>query len=103
MQMKMKRTSRRLILSMTNDIDEFEIKILYVIGLAFVEIRASEDIKKSKAIADVFHNIPGKISRKFTSDDIIAEIMIKSERHGLGNYIKSLLRHADERFAAKDL
>ena len=45
--------------------------ILYVMGIALVEIRASEKIAKSRALADIFHNVPAGISTEKPEAEIV--------------------------------
>ncbi len=56
--------------------------ILYVMGIALVEIRASEKIAKSRALADIFHNVPAGISTEKPEAEIVQEVMSRAARLG---------------------
>ncbi|MER9934332.1 hypothetical protein [Mesorhizobium sp. M0088] len=72
-------------------------EMLYILGVALVEIRASDKVEDAHIIADIFHNVPAKISVGATPEDIELEIMSKAKRHGYENYANKMLSHAKHR------
>lgn len=58
-------------------------KVLYVLGLVLVEIRASEKIKKPQVLADIVHNIPASISSGKPEKEIIDDVISRAERQGI--------------------
>ncbi|MGX9573571.1 hypothetical protein [Mesorhizobium sp. f-mel] len=72
-------------------------EMLYILGVVFVEIRASDKLEDAHIIADVFHNIPAKISVGATIEDIESEIMSKAKRHGYERDAHRMLSHAKHR------
>jgi hypothetical protein len=76
--------------------DEYK-DVFYVLGLVFIEIRATENLSKAQILADVFHNVPAMMNRRFTPEEIMAEIDRKSVRHGCGRMISALFETAAKR------
>lgn len=68
---------------------------LDMLTVALVEIRASEKLAKSSALADVFHNIPAKIARSVSGHELLEEIELRASRNGSFDYIRRLRQHAD--------
>lgn len=69
---------------MTRDIsDSAQLEeLFYVLGLVFINIRATDDLSEAQIFADIFHNVPAKISRDFEIAIIMQEIHEKAARHG---------------------
>lgn len=65
--------------------------------MIFVEIRAAENLLKAQILADVFHNVPAMMTRRFSLEEIMGEIDRKSVRHGCGRMISALFETADKR------
>ena len=70
--------------------------ILYVIGIALVEIRASEKIAKSRALADIFHNVPAGISTEKPEAEIVQEVMSRAARLGVERTISNYCKLAEK-------
>lgn len=68
--------------------------ILYMMHIAFIEIRAAEKIGKCKGLADIFHNVPNRISIGISADDIIDHIYVVAKRRGQEEYINWLVDHS---------
>ena len=72
--------------------------LLYeLLTIAFIEIRASESLRWSSAMADVFHNVPGLIRSKADIGQVLDEIREKAARNNLADYIDRLLSHSARR------
>ncbi|UCI06273.1 hypothetical protein [Mesorhizobium sp. B1-1-8] len=72
--------------------------VFYLIGLALVEIRATEDLEIARILADIFHNVPAEISAGSSIEEIEAEMIVKAERHGRSAKISSMIEHAKRRY-----
>ncbi|WP_210236149.1 hypothetical protein, partial [Mesorhizobium sp. M4B.F.Ca.ET.203.01.1.1] len=59
-----------------------------------VEMRASASLEEAQIVADIFHNVPAKISAFEEPEAIEAEILSKAKRHGCEQDIEQILRHA---------
>ncbi|GLQ76623.1 hypothetical protein GCM10007881_01380 [Mesorhizobium huakuii] len=70
--------------------------ILYVLGVALIEIRASASLEEAQIVADIFHNVPAKISASEEPEAIETELLSKAKRHGREQAIKQLLKHAKQ-------
>ncbi len=55
--------------------------ILYTLGLALVEIRASSNHEGAKILADIFHNVPSMIANGKEPAAIMSEVKSKADRH----------------------
>lgn len=75
------------------DIDEFR-ELFYVLGLVFIEIRSTDNILRANILADVFHNVPAKISHGFSIEVIMEEIHEKASRHECEKKIKAMFETA---------
>lgn len=73
--------------------------LLYAVGLAFMEIRATDDLDKARALADIFHNAPAKMRQGVEYDKILHEIKEKSSRHQLDRLAASMFRDAKKHTA----
>lgn len=71
--------------------------LIRMLGYALVEIRGADDIKLIKAIADIFHNLPGAlISCDHESNKRAYDMIIKkSKKWKLNNYIIKLKETAE--------
>lgn len=79
---------------MTNLANEGHDILLYAVGLAFMEIRATDDLDKARALADIFHNVPAKMKQGIEFSKIKQEIKDKSTGHKLDRLAASILRDA---------
>ncbi|MBU1280536.1 MAG: hypothetical protein KJ699_08040 [Alphaproteobacteria bacterium] len=70
------------------------IHILKVLGVVLVEIRGTENLKKARILADIFHNVPALISSEKTHDEIIEEIMRRAEMQNAKEVIEKYLEAA---------
>lgn len=68
--------------------------VFYVLGLVFIEIRATENLSTAQVLADVFHNVPAMMNRRFSLAEIMVEIDRKSVRHGCGRMVSALFETA---------
>ena len=75
--------------------------ILDMMGLAFIEIRATDDLKTCKALANTFHNVPAKIRTGDNFENIKNEIFSAAERSKIRPYIKKLYDHSRSKFEDK--
>lgn len=71
-------------------------EILYMLSLAFIEIRASDDLNKAQAIADIFHNVPSRIASKADPFDTYESINARSARLDMEDEIESWWRLAEK-------
>ncbi len=71
--------------------------VLYLLGIISVEIRAVENLLKAQILAEVFHNVPAMLTRRFSLEEIMGEIDRKSVRHVCGRMISALFEMADKR------
>ncbi|AZV76657.1 hypothetical protein EBB79_01260 [Parasedimentitalea marina] len=55
--------------------------ILHGLGLVLVEIRASDNINKSKGLADIVHNVPANIRQGAEPDMIREDILLRADRY----------------------
>ncbi|MER9951293.1 hypothetical protein [Mesorhizobium sp. M0047] len=69
-------------------------EILYVLGVALIEIRAIASLEEAQIVADIFHNVPAKISASEEPEAIEAEVLLKAKRHGREQAIKQILKRA---------
>jgi hypothetical protein len=76
------------------DKDKDRKMLFYILGLVFIEIRATDDLYKARALADIFHNVPSKIRSGAEFKNIELELLEKSKRHGLEKLIMGMLRDA---------
>lgn len=73
--------------------DEYK-DVFYVLGLVFIETRATTNLSKAQILADVFHNVPAMMNRRFSLEEIMAEIDQKSVRHGCERMVSALFETA---------
>lgn len=60
-----------------------EYKKLYRgLGWIFVEIRASDNIKQCKGLADIVHNVPAKISQGMPEEEILEDVLRRADKYG---------------------
>jgi hypothetical protein len=72
--------------------------LYYIIGIAFVEIRATDSMVDAKRFAGLFHNLPMRLLRCVTSDDYDAEILEllnRSKRYNMEAYMRDLILLAE--------
>jgi hypothetical protein len=65
-------------------------ELFYVLGLAFIQIRATDNLEHAQILADIFHNVPAKVSCGFELTAIMQEISEKAERHGYENRVAKM-------------
>lgn len=73
--------------------DEYK-DVFYVLGLVFVEIRATKNLSNAQILSDVFHNVPAMMNLRFSLEEIMAEIDRKSVRHGCERMVSALFETA---------
>jgi hypothetical protein len=66
--------------------------ILKALGIILVEIRGTENLKKARILADIFHNVPALIKMGKTQDEILSEIMKRAERQNAREVIAEYLK-----------
>jgi len=71
---------------------------LYVLGIALVEIRATDSIDKARVFADVVHNVPSMIANAKSEAEVISEVMAKARRQRVEGYFAKLFEKAKARF-----
>ncbi len=69
-------------------------QVLYVLGIVFFEIRATNSIKKAQILADVMHNAPAMINTGSPEEEIIAKIMQNAKRQEADAYFSKLFEKA---------
>ena len=69
--------------------------IHYVLHIAFIEIRMSDDLQKAQIIADIFHNVPMMMRMLRSVGKIKEEILEKASRHGVEKRIHGWFRSAE--------
>jgi transcriptional regulator len=69
-------------------------KVLYVLYIALIEIRATENIKKARVFADIVHNVPKMIMAGSTEEEVAAKVMLNAKRQGLEEYFSKLFETA---------
>jgi hypothetical protein len=67
--------------------------ILYALHIVFVEIRADETGERSRAYADIVHNVPMMIRSGRSPSLIKEEIILKAKRHQAERYFEKLLQN----------
>ena len=73
---------------------------LYIMHIAFVEIRASKSLDASKKFADIFHNLPMMLANRENDEEnerIHEELLKRARRSNLEGYLKDLRRMAEAR------
>ena len=69
-------------------------EVLYVLYIALIEIRATENIRKARIFADVVHNVPTMIKAGRPEDEIAAEVLLNAKRQGVDDYFSKLFEKA---------
>ncbi len=69
-------------------------KVLHVLHIALIEIRATENIRKARIFADVVHNVPTMIKAGRPEDEITAKVMLNAKRQGVDDYFSKLFEKA---------
>lgn len=72
-------------------------QVFYVLHIALIEIRATENIEKAQTFADVVHNIPTMVGSGRPEPEIIAKVMINAKRQGVEGYFSKLFEKAKDR------
>lgn len=72
-------------------------QVLYVLGIALVEIRATENIDKARVFADIVHNVPSMIANEKSESEVISEVMAKAKRQRVEGYFAKLFEEAKAR------
>ncbi|MCF2903558.1 hypothetical protein L0666_01025 [Octadecabacter sp. CECT 8868] len=68
--------------------------VLYVLQIALIEIRATENLKKARIFADVVHNVPSMIMADIAEEEIAKKVMLNANRQGVGDYFSKLFAKA---------
>ncbi|SCZ69358.1 hypothetical protein SAMN04488118_10936 [Epibacterium ulvae] len=63
----------------------------YILHIIFIEIRATKNLKKARAMADIVHNVPNMIRNGHSADRIIEEILSKAKHYSAESYFQRLL------------
>lgn len=69
-------------------------KLHRALGIAFIEIRASDSLVAAKKIADTFHNLPMALMNCSTESDLIAArdaVIARATRNGIDAFVRQLL------------
>ena len=69
-------------------------EVLYVLHVALIEIRATENIKKAQIFADIVHNVPTMVMVGKTEKEIFGKVMINAKRQGVEEYFSKLFEMA---------
>ncbi|MFT4924532.1 MAG: hypothetical protein ACI8WB_000610 [Phenylobacterium sp.] len=72
--------------------------LITMLGLALLEIRASDNLELTKALADIFHNLPPHLAFKWDEQSNVKayeQIINKAQRYKLKNYIIALRKSAE--------
>ena len=69
-------------------------EVLYVLHIALIEIRATENIRKARIFADVVHNVPTMIKAGRPEDEIAAKVLLNAKRQGIDDYFSKLFEKA---------
>ncbi len=69
-------------------------EVLYVLYIALIEIRSTENLKKARAFANVVHNVPTMIKASRPEDEIATKVMLNAKRQGVDNYFAKLFKTA---------
>ena len=72
-------------------------KVLYVLHIVLIEIRATENLEKAQVLADIVHNVPTMIAAGSTEEEIAAKIMLNATRQGVEVYFSKLLESAKKK------
>lgn len=72
-------------------------EVLYVLYVVLIEIRAAENLKKAKILADIVHNVPMMLNAGHTADEIYALVMRTAKRQGTEGYFSKLFDIAKNR------
>lgn len=76
--------------------------VLGAMGLAFVEIRASDDLDFCRKVAELWHNIPAMLARGCAPHALEAELRQKAERQQIQGLVAGWLRHCRQDPIARD-
>ena len=66
-------------------------RLIKALGIALVEIRATQSLQTAHALADVFHNVPSSIELGLDPDLIAERMLACAERQGVRRYVERLL------------
>ncbi len=75
--------------------------LIAMLGSALVQIRASDDLKLIRGLADIFHNLPPHLAYKWGETSNIQAyetILKKASQRGLKNYILKLRDSTEKTF-----
>jgi hypothetical protein len=64
-----------------------------------IEIRASQSLEKSAALADITHNLPKMLSQGRTDAEILQTVLEKAARHKCTDYIRAYWNAAKHHIA----
>ena len=62
--------------------------LLGLLGLAMVEIRAADSLKKAQVWADVFHSVPSAVRNDCSPQETVERMLECAERHNKRSYFE---------------
>lgn len=72
-------------------------EVLYVLHIVLIEIRATENLKKARILADVVHNVPMMIRAGRTQNEVVEKVMLNANRLDVSDYFSSLFKMAQQK------
>lgn len=66
-------------------------KFYRLLGWVLVEIRATQDLREARYLADIVHNLPSKISAGISVDDIDCDLKNRAGRLGMTTWLDKRL------------
>ena len=67
--------------------------LLKILGVALIEIRATESLRTARVLADIFHNVPAAVANRRPPDETLRRMLDCSDRHGEREYFDRFLSH----------
>ncbi|MBX7500190.1 hypothetical protein K3181_01870 [Qipengyuania sp. YG27] len=67
--------------------------LLKILGVALVEIRATESLRTAQVLADIFHNVPAAVANRHPPEETLRRMLDCSDRHGEREYFDRFLSH----------
>ncbi len=78
--------------------------LIIMLRFALIEIRSTDKLALAKALADIFHNLPSHLVCKWDDESNVQayeQILSKSKRYKLVNYILELRKSAENSLNTK--
>ena len=72
-------------------------EVLYVLHIALIEIRATDNIDKARTFSDVVHNVPMMVRADASKEEIVAKVMLNAKRQGVEDYFSKLFGMAENK------